>query len=220
MNTSLKFGIISEAKSGFAKVYFEEDDFVTDWWPVIVKTSMKDFEGWVLNVKEHVACVCDEYCEEGVVLGAIHSDPEPADSGATTDKFRKVFEDGTYLEYDKSAHKLTASVQGEVDVTASSDINAVSQTNIKAKSTILASIEAPSIILKGAVTVQGMITAGALAISAMPGVDGADGKAHGDINVTGTVNADTDIKSGDISLKQHKHTGVQTGAGISGTPTS
>jgi phage baseplate assembly protein V len=215
---SLKFGIVSDTKPGYAKVYFEEDDIVTDWWPVLVRTSMKDFESWPLNIQEHVACVVGEHCEEGVVLGAIHSDPEPPDPGAGAGKFRKVFEDGTYLEYDKSAHRLTANVQGEVDVIATSDINATSQTNIKAKASILASIEAPTITLKGAVTVQGVITAGGLALTPMAGVTGADGKVQGDINISGSVNADADVKAGTVSLKTHIHSGVTTGSGTSGQP--
>src|SRR4051812_20817396 len=113
MHQALKFGIISEVKPGYAKVYFQEDDFVTDWWPVLVATSLKDFESWPLNTKEHVACICGERCEEGVILGAIHSKPDPPDSGAGPGKFRKLFEDGTLLEYDKVAHKLTVDVKGQ-----------------------------------------------------------------------------------------------------------
>ena len=215
---SLKFGIISESKPGYAKVYLEENDIVTDWWPVLVQTSLTDVESWPLNVKEHVACICGERCEEGVILGAIHSTVSLPDQGAAAGKFRKVFEDGTFLEYDKLAHKLTANVQGEVDIIATSDINATSQTNIKASAIVQATIEAPIINLKGAVTVQGVITAGGLAITAMPGITGADGKVTGDLNITGTVKADTDIKAGTVSLKTHIHTGVTTGAGVSGQP--
>lgn len=221
MQLPLKFGVVSEFKPGFAKVYFADNEIVTGWWPVLVKTSLKDFESWPLNVNEHVACLCGERCEEGVILGSIHSNPEPPDSGAAPGKFRKLFEDGTLLEYDKSAHKLTANVNGEVDVIATSDINATSQTNIKAKATILASIEAPEIILKGAVTVEGVITAGGLALVPMPSVASTpDGKVQGDINLTGTLKADSDVKVGTVSLKTHIHSGVQTGGGTSGLPVS
>ncbi len=47
------------SKPGFAKVYFEGDDkIVTDWWPVLQRTSLKDKESWPLNVNEHVVCLC------------------------------------------------------------------------------------------------------------------------------------------------------------------
>ncbi|MDI3319997.1 phage baseplate assembly protein V [Pinibacter soli] len=222
-----KIGLVSDAKAGFAKVYFKDDDITSDWWPVIVRTSLKDKESWILNANEHVACITDTHCEEGFIIGAIHSNAEPPDSGASKNKFRKVFEDGTYLEYDKSSHELTANVQGKVTISANGNIKATTNTgNIEATTTagninakaLQATIEAPVITLKGAVTVQGTITAGGLSLTAMPGVSGADGKVQGDINVTGAVNADGAVKSGAISLGTHKHTGVQTGSGTSGTP--
>jgi phage baseplate assembly protein gpV len=99
---NFKFGVVSEAKPGFAKVYFMQDDMVTDWLPIVLPHTMLDKIGYVLNVNEHVACICDARCEEGVILGAIHSNPEPADDGATTDKFRQVYSDGGLFEYDKN----------------------------------------------------------------------------------------------------------------------
>ena len=103
---NFKFGIVSEAKAGFAKVFFQQDNLVTDWLPIVLPHTMTDKVGYVLNVKEHVACLCDERCEEGVILGAIHSNPEPADTGATVDKFRQVFADGGLFEYDKALHQF------------------------------------------------------------------------------------------------------------------
>ncbi len=40
----------------------------------------------------------------------------------------------------------------------------------------------------------------------------------GDANVSKTLTADTDVVGGGKSLKGHKHTGVQTGGGVSGLP--
>lgn len=207
MNAQIKYGIVSEAKPGYAKVYFQEDDIVSDWWPVLVRTSLKDKESWPLNVKEHVACICDDRMEEGLIMGAIYSAPEPPDENAGPGKFRKLFEDGTYLEYDKGTHKLTADVAGDVDITASQ--------TVKAKATIQATIEAPDIHLKGNVTVVGVLAAGSISAAPAAGVPGADGK----ITTTGDIETSGDVKAGGVSLKTHKHTGVTTGGGISGTPT-
>lgn len=41
----------------------------------------------------------------------------------------------------------------------------------------------------------------------------------GDVEVTGKITATGEIQSGSIPLTTHKHTGVQPGAGTSGTPT-
>lgn len=216
---ALKFGIISYAEPGFARVQFEEDDIVSPLWPVVSRTSLKDKESWVLNVDEHVVCLCDEHCEEGVILGCIANQIDRVESGAGAGKFRKVFEDGTIIEYDKNSGKLTADVKGSVKITATADIDATTDTNIKAKALVLASIEAPQIELKGNVTVIGLITAAGMSVSAMPGVPGSTGKitSTADIETTGEIKA-ADLKAGTVSLLTHVHAGVQTGAGTSGPP--
>jgi len=45
-------------------------------------------------------------------------------------------------------------------------------------------------------------------------------KVAGDVNVTGTVDADTEVQVGSIKLTKHKHLGVQSGPGTTGLPTS
>lgn len=40
----------------------------------------------------------------------------------------------------------------------------------------------------------------------------------GDVSVTGTLTADSDVIGGGKSLKNHKHTNVQAGGGVSGPP--
>lgn len=102
-----KFGIVSDSKPGYAKVWFEEDDgIVTDWLPILQRITLKDKESWLLNVNEHVVCLMSERLEEGVVLGAIYSNVDMPDSAATSSKFRTLFEDGAVVEYDKSTHKF------------------------------------------------------------------------------------------------------------------
>lgn len=111
-SSNLKYGIVSEFKPGFAKVYFEEDGFATDWWPIVVRGSLKDKDSYTLHTNEHVACLADERCEDGVVLGAIYNDTDTPDGAAADGKVRQLFADGNYMEYDNTAHKLKASIQG------------------------------------------------------------------------------------------------------------
>jgi hypothetical protein len=40
----------------------------------------------------------------------------------------------------------------------------------------------------------------------------------GTVHATGDVSSDTDVKAGTVSLNSHHHTGVQTGAGVTGGP--
>jgi len=186
--TTLKFGIVSDAsKAGYAKVYFAEDDIVTDWWPVIRATSLKDKTSYPLNVNEHVACVAAYNLEEGVVLGAIHNDLDTPDTGAAPGKFRKVFEDGTVLEYDKTAHKFTGSINGTAEITATE------------------------------ITIIGNLTvAGNLAFSGSFSGGGGSGGGSPKLTFDGTTLTAPDVMAGAVSLRTHTHGGVQPGAGSTG----
>lgn len=46
----------------------------------------------------------------------------------------------------------------------------------------------------------------------------ADVTIEGALHVSGKITSDTDVVTGSISLKNHKHGGVQTGGGVSGVP--
>lgn len=49
-------------------------------------------------------------------------------------------------------------------------------------------------------------------------ISGGDITVTGNLTVSGTITGQTDVIAGTISGKTHKHTGVQTGSGTSGTP--
>jgi phage baseplate assembly protein V len=62
-------------------------------------------------------------------------------------------------------------------------------------------------------------TPGAVVITAADGVTiNADLTVQGDVQVSKTLTAQTDVVGGGKSLKTHKHTGVTTGGGLSGAP--
>jgi len=200
MHLPFKYGIVSEVKPGYAKVFFKEDNVSTDWWPVLRRVSMTDKESWPLNIQEHVACVCDELMEEGIVLGAVHNDEDLPDPGAGPGKFRQVFEDGTMIEYDKSTHELMASVRGKATVTADGDISVVSQTKIQ--------LTAPQIEAVGNLAVVGN-----LAFSGT--LSGGDGGA---VSFDGTTLKAPQVEAGTVELSTHIHSGVTFGGGTSGPP--
>jgi phage baseplate assembly protein V len=196
---SLKYGLVSSVKSGFVRVKFEEDDgIVSDWLPVMVRKSKSEKESWQLEINEHVVCIMDEHGEFGVCLGAIPNDEDTPDPGEGAGKFRKIFSDGTEIEYDSNTKKLTVDVKGE----------------LTGKATIKATVEAPLIELTGNVVISGTVTAAGLVIAAggtMGMQDGSPLKATGDIETTG------DVKAGLISLSTHKHT-APSGGGPTSTP--
>lgn len=232
---NLKYGIVTEVKKGFAKVAFNDEDIVTDFLPMLVRKSMKDKDSWPLDVNEQVVCIMDEYCESGVIIGAIYSDEDAPDGGEGPGKFRKKFEDGTVIEYDKGSKVLTANVKGKVDLIADDDIKVtgsknveitatvkakVTAPNIEADASVKAKITAPAIEMIGAVTVTGAMTVtGALvAASIATSGGGAITAAGATISAPGGLIEADNVKAGAISLLTHKHTGVTTGGGSSGTP--
>lgn len=103
----LRFGTISEVKpeKGLAKVRFEEDDIVSAWIPIVQANTLGDKDYRSMKVNEHVACMMDEHCENGVVVGAIYNKTDtPAYTG---EKCGVKFEDGTEVVYDKGAGTYT-----------------------------------------------------------------------------------------------------------------
>jgi phage baseplate assembly protein V len=195
-----KFGIVSDIKPGYAKVYFEEDDIVTDWWPVLRMTSLKDKQSWPLNAREQVVCLCDERLHDGVVLGATHNDEDVPDPGAGDGKFRQVFEDGTVLEYDKVAHAFTGTIKGKVTIDAEGDVTVATLTK--------ATITAPEVDITGNVTIAGNLSfSGTLS-----------GGSAGAVSFDGTTLKAPDVMAGTVSLKAHVHPGVTAGGASTGMP--
>lgn len=206
---------MSEWKAGYAKVHFREDNIVSGWWPVLSGNSKSDKESWPLEVNEHVAVICDQYCEDGVVLGAIANKNDVADSGGGPGKFRKVFSDGTVIEYDKNSHELKADVKGKI--IAQAEVSAkVTAPAIEAEATATAKIKAPAIMLEGNVSVTGTVAvAGALSAAGITATGGTAISGSGNISTSGTIQGSA-VKAGAIDLAAHKHAGVQTGSGSTG----
>lgn len=130
-----KFGTISEVKKGFARVQFADDDIVSNWLPVLVRRSLNDKDSWPYEINEHVFCMMDETCEYGVIQGAVYSEADEPDTNEGAGKFRKLFSDNSFIEYDKTTHILTANIQGKIKAIATNDIEVTSQAKIKATAT-------------------------------------------------------------------------------------
>lgn len=108
--------------------------------------------------------------------------------GAPAKAWRRDWPDGTILQYDPEAHELTAHVEGTATLEATGNVMVHSDADATVQAGGTATIQAETIVLDG------------------------------DVQVTGTLDADGEITSGTIPLTTHKHTGVTTGGGTSGTP--
>ena len=107
---NLKFGKITEVDpvKGLAKVTFEEDDnLVTAFLPMSVPKSSGDKYSIPFDVNEHVWCIMDENCEDGVIGGAIY-DAQNTPAGSAQ-KTSVQFGGNMLVEYNRSTATLAIS---------------------------------------------------------------------------------------------------------------
>ncbi len=107
-----------------ARVTFDDDDGVTSAeLPVIVPNSIANSDYAMPDIGQDALCVfLSTGKEQGFLLGSFYAGEvtPPADSA---DVRRVKFSDGTVIEYDRSAHKLTADVKGDGEVTSTGKID-------------------------------------------------------------------------------------------------
>jgi len=95
----------------------DRDNLVSDWLPVGQEFCVGNQAYRLPDLDTQVACLMDDRCEAGVVICAIYSDADPPPVSDANLYYRR-FRDGTVIQYDRAGHKLTADVQGEVEVSA------------------------------------------------------------------------------------------------------
>lgn len=91
------------------------------WLAVLVSRAYADTYYDLPDIGSKVLCAfLPNGAEEGFILGSYY----PAGKAPAADEniYRHTFSDGTFLEYDRAAHKLTASCVGDVTVAAQGDI--------------------------------------------------------------------------------------------------
>jgi phage baseplate assembly protein V len=117
-----RFGIVTEVDAARARVKVrlpEQGDLVTQWLPVASRTAHKDGHYGLPEAGNQVALLTDQFCEDGICLGAIYSDPHPIPVGAGAGHWGTWFEDGTVIRYDKTAHGLLvdlSATQGPIQI--------------------------------------------------------------------------------------------------------
>ena len=114
----LKFGTVTNINplTARARVEFANDNMTSYWLPILQKKTLKDKYYSVLDVGEQVACLMDDNCEDGVILGAIYTnlDAVPA---VTKEQHLIKFSDNSLIEYNKETQTLTINVK-QVNIVA------------------------------------------------------------------------------------------------------
>lgn len=134
--------------------------------------------------------------ETGIALGGLNNESNPAPSNDLNKNIR-IYSDGCFISYDVSTHAL------EVILPAggTAELTALGGITINGDTTINGNVQ-----VNGSTAMTGNNTVG--------GSQLVQGSSHS----TGAFSTEDDVKAGNISLKSHKTSGVQTGGGTSGVP--
>lgn len=211
----MKIGIVTAVDVATAKcrVQFTDQDAVQSYWlPVLHHKTGKDKSYWMPDANEHVCCLMDDNAEFGCILGAIYSD---ADQPPVTsqDKCHIRFEDGTWLEYDRKSHAMTAHVVGgtleatvDVSVTITSPlIKAVASTKVQCDTPLTECTG--NLVVNGGITCLGSYGGSGGKITTPGDIESTGGSltVPGDVNAGGNVNAGGSVIDAGGNTNHHSH---------------
>lgn len=193
----VRVGKVAEINEATGQVRVRAGEFLTDWISFAAPRAGGDRTWWMPEAGEQVVIASPSGdMAQAVVLGAIYQDAHPAPANSK-DKHRTEYADGSVVEYDRAAHRLTADL-GATKITADR-----SQVVITVGSTKM-TMTAAGTVFDGPVTINGLLTY----TQGMSGTGGGGAAAtiNGSIQVIGG-----EVSADGIGLKAHKHGGVQAG---------
>jgi len=125
VNNLVKVGkiVAVNPKKATARVEFEDRDKTVSWeLPIMHKHTKWDKTYWLPKVGELVYVLTPALGNGlGVILGSSYNDEDtPPTEDINTVKI--LFEDGTVIEYDKSAHKLYIHSVGDIEIVSDTHI--------------------------------------------------------------------------------------------------
>jgi len=217
----LRLGSIEHADYATARVRVRIGPLLTTWLPWLTSRAGGDRSWWAPEIGEQVLVLSPSGdMGQGVVMPALYSTAKPPPAGAET-VHRMIYADGAIIEYDRQTHRLKADIPGNVQVIAAGDITA--QATGKITATAGGNIEATA---GGSATLQASgsvsITGASISLNGPIALNGAV-TTSSTLAAAGAVTAASvaapSISSGSIILGSHRHTGVSTGSGTSGSPT-
>lgn len=196
----IRFGTIKTVNPSkpIPLVTVDLDDIVTPEIRFFNARSGKDSTWDPPSEGEEVIVVspCGDIGPTSVVFYGLYNNEHPAPSDDLNKKIR-VFADGCVIAYDVAAHQLSAILPsgGKAIVTADGGVTVNGNTTING-----------NLQVNGSTAMTGNNT--------VMGSQLVQGSSHS----TGVFSTEADVKAGDISLKNHKTSGVQPGDGESGGP--
>lgn len=121
VNQIVRHGTVTSTNpsKGTVRVKLMDTDRIVSWeLPVLSARTFNNKSFDLPDINEQVMCIfLPNGMEQGFVIGSVFSsaDPPPV---SDQNKKHYAWPDGTWLEYDRAAHKLTGNVNGVVELTA------------------------------------------------------------------------------------------------------
>lgn len=129
----VRLGTVEEADYEKARVRIRCGDMLTGWLPWLTGRAGKDIDWCPPDIGEQVMVLSPSGDPaQGAVLFGAYQDSAPAPE-TDVNKRTVVFEDGTKVTYDRSAHKLDVIIKGDVDmkVDGEAKINVTGKVDMK-----------------------------------------------------------------------------------------
>ncbi|RAJ00473.1 phage baseplate assembly protein V [Chitinophaga skermanii] len=101
------FGMICDVKPGFARVNLSTYGITTPWLPILKTSTIHCIKSSQFEINEQVACLLDEHCSNGLIMGAIHNNRDLPDPNEERGISRNIYSDGAILEYDSNTGNLS-----------------------------------------------------------------------------------------------------------------
>lgn len=123
----LRYGVISQVNRKplrYKCTIADADGLETPWLISLAMQSSGKSAGWAMPVGTQVALLLADDAETGVVLGAVHSEPDSEPDG---DGLRFDYNDGSYWQYDseqKATNIKSEAVNLDTPMTTTQDIQA------------------------------------------------------------------------------------------------
>jgi phage baseplate assembly protein V len=191
LHNLLRFGVVESVDHAAGTCTVRTGALVTRPMPWLVQRAGDARTWWAPSVGEQVVLLCPGGdTTRGVVQPAIYSNAAPRPAGSDTAHVSS-YPDGAQVSYDPESHKLVALLPdgGTASLTAPGGVEIVGDTTITGKLNVSDDTDL-----------------------------GAKLHVTSDVTADAKVTAATDVIGGGISLKNHKHSGVQSGGALTGAP--
>ena len=123
LNNMVRVGKVTQVAAGKVRVQFRDaDEMISSPLPVLFPKTHQDQMCAMPDVGEHVVCLFLPFgLEQGFVLGAFYSAADAVPVSGS-DLWRLVFQDGSWIEFDRAASVLNIHAESEVNIFAAEHI--------------------------------------------------------------------------------------------------